>query len=161
MYFLHLFLSTVPQNSIIHRINSSFVFGLTLRQIYSFSSCHKFSIGFRSDDSAGVFHQFTPLLLNLSAACIPWGMFWAVFLHELVTTRIDFFNKWQQCSIKDLHEQLLQYAFKRTDSSPSMFTDTSPYMYLGWMFGSKQVKTIHKTQKVESHTSTAGVPGPR
>ena len=58
MYFLHLAMSTVFQNSRIPFTNSSLVLGLTSLRWYFFNSCHKFSIGFKSGDSGGVFHQF-------------------------------------------------------------------------------------------------------
>ena len=46
------------------KTSSCFVLGLTSRQIYSFSSSNRCSIGLtlRSGDSAGVFHQLTLLL---------------------------------------------------------------------------------------------------
>ena len=42
--------------------------GFTSRLINSFNSCHKFSIGFMSGDSAGVFHQFIDSISNSSLA---------------------------------------------------------------------------------------------
>ena len=39
--------------------SSALVVGFTSRRIYSLSSCHRFSMGFMSGDSAGVFHQLT------------------------------------------------------------------------------------------------------
>ena len=38
--------------------------------MYSFNSCHKFSIGLRSGDSAGVFHQLMPFSSMNSFACL-------------------------------------------------------------------------------------------
>ena len=74
MYFKHFFWSTVPQNSSIPLISSSLVFGLTSLLTYSFNSCQRFSIGLRSGDSAGVFHQLIELSRNHSfvilAACL-------------------------------------------------------------------------------------------
>ena len=50
------------QNSLIPETSSCLLLGLIPRLIYSLSSCQRFSIGFRSGDSGGVFHQFTPSL---------------------------------------------------------------------------------------------------
>ena len=69
MYLVHLATVTVSQNFKMPLTSSSLVLGLTLRQIYSFSSCHKFSIGLRSGHSAGVFHQLT---LFLSRKLLAW-----------------------------------------------------------------------------------------
>ena len=38
-------------------MSSCLVFGFTSRRMYSLSSCQRFSIGFKSGDSAGVLHQ--------------------------------------------------------------------------------------------------------
>ena len=56
---LRLILSTVCQNAIIPSVGSSFVCGLIL---YSFHSCHKFSIGLQSGDSGDAIHQFIAFL---------------------------------------------------------------------------------------------------
>ena len=58
IYFMHLALSTVSQNCRIPSTSSALVRGFTSRLIYSFNSCHRFSMGFKSGDSAGVFHQW-------------------------------------------------------------------------------------------------------
>ena len=60
MYLQHLAISTVSQNSLIPAFSSSLLVGFTSRLTYSFNSCHKFSMGFRSSDSGGVFHQLIP-----------------------------------------------------------------------------------------------------
>ena len=60
IYLLHFATSTVLQNFKMPSTNSCLVLGFTSLQINSFSSCHKFSIGFMSGDSAGVFHQLIP-----------------------------------------------------------------------------------------------------
>lgn len=60
MYFLHLAILTVFQNSIIPLISSSLLCGLTSLLMYSLSSCHRFSTGFKSGDSGGVLHQLIP-----------------------------------------------------------------------------------------------------
>ena len=57
MYLLHLFASTVSQNHVIPAVSSDSRVGFTSRLMNSFSSCHRFSIGFKSGDSGGVFHQ--------------------------------------------------------------------------------------------------------
>ena len=58
MYLLHLFTSTVSQNRVIPAVSSDSRVGFTSRLMYSFSSCHRFSMGFKSGgDSGGVFHQ--------------------------------------------------------------------------------------------------------
>ena len=61
MYFVHFCTSNVFQNSLIPSISSNLVCGFTSQRTYSFISCHKFSIGFISGDSAGVCHQLIPL----------------------------------------------------------------------------------------------------
>ena len=43
-------------------------FGFTSLLMYSLSSCHIFSIGFKSGDSAGVFHQLIPFSTMKSLA---------------------------------------------------------------------------------------------
>ena len=58
IYFMHLALSTVSQNCRIPSTSSALVRGFTSHLIYSFNSCHRFSMGFKSGDSAGVFHQW-------------------------------------------------------------------------------------------------------
>lgn len=60
MYLLHLDIPTVSQNLIIPLTSSSLLCGLTSLLIYSLSSCHIFSIGFKSGDSGGVLHQLIP-----------------------------------------------------------------------------------------------------
>lgn len=67
MYFVHFSTVTVFQNRLIPSISSFFVVGLTSRWMNSFSSCHKFSMGLKSGDSGGVFHQLIQLLSRKSA----------------------------------------------------------------------------------------------
>ena len=86
IYLLHLCTSTVLQNSFIPSTSSSLLFGLTTRRMYSLSSCHRFSIGFISGDSGGVFHQLIPFASiqslaypevcfgSLSCINLWWGM---------------------------------------------------------------------------------------
>ena len=57
MYLLHFATSILAQKAFIPLISWSLVVGLISLLMYSLSSCHKFSIGFRSGDSGGVFHQ--------------------------------------------------------------------------------------------------------
>ena len=54
---MHLFASTVSQNRVIPAVSSDSRVGFTSRHMYSFSSCHRFSMGFKSGDSGGVFHK--------------------------------------------------------------------------------------------------------
>ena len=68
MYSVHLATSTVFQKAKIPFTNSAFVLGFTSRRIYSFNSCQRFSIGFKSGDSAGVFHQLISLFSKKSLA---------------------------------------------------------------------------------------------
>ena len=63
IYFLHFSTSTVSQKL---STPETLVFGLVTRLICSLSSCHKFSIGLMSGDSAGVFHQLMLFLSNYS-----------------------------------------------------------------------------------------------
>ena len=60
MYLLHFSTGTVSQNCTVPLISFCFVLGLTSLLLNSSSSCHIFSIGFKSGDSAGVFHQLIP-----------------------------------------------------------------------------------------------------
>ena len=57
MYFLHFAKSTVSQKYFIPSTSSSFFLGFASLRINSFNSCQRFSIGFKSGDSAGVRHQ--------------------------------------------------------------------------------------------------------
>ena len=68
MYLLHISIVTVSQNCTIPSISSCFVLGLTSLLQNSLSSCHIFSIGFKSGDSTGVFHQLIPWSLMKSRA---------------------------------------------------------------------------------------------
>jgi hypothetical protein len=54
MYLVHFATVTVAQNALIPSMSSAFVLGFTSLQIYSFSSCHRFSIGLKSGDSGEV-----------------------------------------------------------------------------------------------------------
>ena len=63
MYLLHFSTVAVSQNFTIPSISSCFVLGLTSLIMNFLSSRHKFSIGFKSGNSAGVFHQLIPLLV--------------------------------------------------------------------------------------------------
>ena len=51
-------------------ISSSLFLGLISRLKNSLSSCHRFSMGFRSGDSAGVFHQFSCFSPIHALACL-------------------------------------------------------------------------------------------
>ena len=53
-------MSTVDQNVEMPLISSCLLFGLISLLKYSFISCQRFSIGFKSGDSGGVCHQFIP-----------------------------------------------------------------------------------------------------
>lgn len=66
-YLVHFLLSTVDQKLLMPDINCSFVCGFISRRMNSLSSCHMFSIGLRSGDSAAVFHHST--LLSLRNFC--------------------------------------------------------------------------------------------
>ena len=68
MYLLHFATSTVAQNALMPSISSLLTFGFTSLLIYSLSSCHKFSIGFKSGGSGGVFHHFIPLCVSHTCA---------------------------------------------------------------------------------------------
>ena len=68
MYLLHFRKSTMSQKG--STINSALLCGFTSCRMNSFSSWHMLSIGFRSGDSGGVFHQFIPSLLKKVAACL-------------------------------------------------------------------------------------------
>ena len=62
MYFLHFSTDTVTQNSFTPMISSCFVLGFTSHRMYSFSSCHIFSMELQSRDSVRVGHQLIPVL---------------------------------------------------------------------------------------------------
>ena len=64
---VHLATFTVLQNALMPSIKCSW--GFTSRQMYSFNSCHKHSIGLQSGDSGGVFHQLILFWTINSAAC--------------------------------------------------------------------------------------------
>ena len=68
MYLMHLAASIVAQNVLIPSIKSCFVFGLASLLMNSFISCHRFSMGLQSGDSAGVFHQLMEFLVKNSCA---------------------------------------------------------------------------------------------
>ena len=83
MYFWHFATVTVAQKSWMPSSNSLFVLGFTSLRMYSFSSCHRHSIGFMSGLSAGVRHQFTALSSNhwrvRAAVCfgsLSWTNLW-------------------------------------------------------------------------------------
>ena len=69
---------------------------------YSFSSCHRFSIGFMSGDSDGVYHQ----LMLLGTRC----ELWVVVLHKTVRVgrRKYFLYKGQECHSIVEQSQFLQ-----------------------------------------------------
>ena len=60
MHLQHFCTITVSQKLLMPDTSSDLLHGFTSRLIYSLSSCHKFSIGFASGDSGGVFHQSIP-----------------------------------------------------------------------------------------------------
>lgn len=68
IYFLHFSPETVSQNSMAPCLSSSLFLGLTSLRKYSFNSCQRFSIGFKSGDSGGVFHHVILLSLKKSLA---------------------------------------------------------------------------------------------
>ena len=68
MYLLHFSTVTISQNCTIPLISFCFVLGLTSLLQNSLSSCHIFSMKFKSGDLAGVFHQLIPWLVMNSCA---------------------------------------------------------------------------------------------
>ena len=95
MNLLHLAWSSVPQDCYIPSI-SSLVLGLISCRMYPLSSCHRFSMGLKSGDSAGVFHQFRLVLQPLF--CHVWRVLWVIVLHKFMPLQIDPLNKWQLSS---------------------------------------------------------------
>ena len=70
MYRLHFSIFTVSQKTLIPSTNWSLVFGFISLLRNSFSSCQRFSIGLRSGDSAGVFHQLISSFSNQAFALL-------------------------------------------------------------------------------------------
>ena len=64
MYLLHFCSSTVLQKFNIPSTSSLLTVGLTYLRIYSFISCQRFSMDFKSGDSARVHHQLIPTSLQ-------------------------------------------------------------------------------------------------
>ena len=61
---MHFCASTVFTNRVTHVTSWDFVVGFTSRLRNSFNSCQRFSMGFMSADSGGVFHQLIDSLLK-------------------------------------------------------------------------------------------------
>lgn len=126
---------TVCQNCIIPSISSCLLFGFTSRQMYSFSSCHKFSIGLKSGDSVGVHHQFMFFQSKNSLATCAWSVLGIVVLHESITSREIASNKWEQITFQHLNvEGCIHFSFKNANLCSSLFTDYCPYMDLNRVF---------------------------
>ncbi len=64
-------------------------------------------------------------------------MFWVIVLHKAMAVRVDAIDKWDEGCIKDGRvEWGIHYSFKYTDSCSSPQANSSPDMYLSWMFWS-------------------------
>ena len=136
MYLQHFSLVTVLQNARIPSMSSCFTFGLTSRRMYSFSSCQRFSMGFKSGDSGGVLHQFIPLASIQAPACL-----------DVCFRSLSIISLWPsgkselmdgQCRTHDIHKQLLPHnSFKNTNCSPSPLAYSSPHVHFCGMFWSE------------------------
>ena len=69
IYFKHLAVSVVAQNSLMLSINSCLVWGFTTLLWYSLTSCQRFLIGFIWGDSGRIFHQLISLHSSHSFVC--------------------------------------------------------------------------------------------
>ena len=123
-----------PQNSTIPCISS--VFGFTSLWIYSFSSCHRFSIGLRSGDLTGVFHQFTLLssihcLAYNTDMCLRSLNLWPSGYTSLMNG-----NRVPSRILTTLHNSI-----KNTYPNTSSIADPCPHVHLGWMLR----PVVHKT----------------
>ena len=92
---------------------------------HTFNLCHKFSIGLMSGDSAGVLHQYTPLLVKKSLAAF-----------EVCLGSLFAINRWPSgytdCikgMIQDFNVKgLIHDTLKDTYPCASSLTDSSPYI---------------------------------
>ena len=69
MYLVHFVLWTVSQKARIPSTSSCLVFGFISRLMNSLSLCQRFSMGFKSGDSGGIFHQLIFLFARNVCAC--------------------------------------------------------------------------------------------
>ena len=149
MYLRHFSPDTEPQNSLIPSTSSSFVFGLISLLMYSFSSCHIFSMGFRSGDSGGVFHYLILLVvkkslprfevclgsLSFTQLCSNKTCTVKIYLHKSVAIREHLLDEWNQSLLQDIDVHWgVHNPIKYADSSPATHTNASPYVDLDWMF---------------------------
>ena len=80
MYFRHLAIVTVFHHVVIPSTSSCFVRGLISLLKNSLPLCHRFSMGFKSGDSGGVFHQL--VLFASIRLGTPRGVFGVTILHK-------------------------------------------------------------------------------
>ena len=110
VYFLQFVLSTVCQNCSVPLTSSSFVCGLTSQSKYSFNSCHKFLIGFRSGDSRGCLPP-----LNVSGVkevvYVTWCALGVVVLHQFLSIRVNFSNEWYTIIGSSMHPYSATFIF--------------------------------------------------
>ena len=86
------------------------VFGLVSLRINYFSSCQRFSIGFKSGDSAGVFHELCGI-----SGCV----FRIIILHKPVNCWVSAVDKGYQC---------LLWTYRNLSMIPSrMHTFVAPF----------------------------------
>lgn len=109
-------------------VSSSFTFGLTSCRMYSFlSSCHRFAMGLRSEDSAGVFHQlmtYPPSTPLLYLTC-----FGVIVLHEFMPLWIHPLGERYQRLVQDVkNKHCIHDPLKYTDSSSSSSANPDPHM---------------------------------
>ena len=131
MYFKYLATSTVLQNPFIPSISWSLVVSLASLRMDSLSSCQMFSIGLRSGDSAGVFHQLLMELFFIQSAAYP-DVF-QVILHKSMLFGKNIGDEWYKGALKDAHKQLLLHnPLKNAHPSPSFLQYTGPHMHLSW-----------------------------
>ena len=76
------------------------VYKLKLNYMHTFSSCHKFSMGFASGLSGGSFPPVDGVVLK-KLFCKPGSMLRIIILHELVPSRINLTGKRNQVGFQD------------------------------------------------------------
>ena len=109
------------------------VFGFTSRLMNSLSSCHRFSMGFKSGDSAGVRHQLIPFSTNHSLAATE--VFRIIVCHHSMTIRKPRLYKGFEGVLQYLNVEIaIHCTLKDTHSCSPPLADTSPDMYLHRVF---------------------------
>ena len=133
MYLRHLATSTFDQHFCNPSISSSLVLGSILHLTYSLTSCHRFSIGFKSGDCAGVFHQIMPSWSIHSRANLDVCLGSLVLLHkqDILTT----VNQRLQTLKMLTYPSPSHHSIKNNYACSSTSANASPYMHLSRVLG--------------------------